>query len=197
MVGRYSDFSQAVAQSVGHVIERALEPSPRVAQHWVSTSKLAWFGAAADHHQQHVSWSFGTLRDAPDVPGVRHHVGVFVLLKSTFPGLEERELRAMVENLIPPGTDGATRVFLQRVASQFAVGDVLLSLPDRLDCEISLFARPDAVDTLANTPRWPEHARDRVAAALAAMDPALRARCEAVWASSSPILLPALAATRL
>ena len=36
-----------------------------------------------------------------------------------------------------------------------------------------------------------------VAAALAAMDPALRARCEAVWASSSPILLPALAATRL
>jgi hypothetical protein len=192
MAGVYAAFQQAVAQSVGQVIERALEPTVRVAQHWESTSKLAWFGAAADHHQQHVSWSFGRLRDVPDVPGTRHHVGVFVLVKSTFPTLEDRELKRLVSELVPEGTDGATRVFLQRVASQLAVGDVLLTLPERLGCEVSLFARPDAVDTPASTSRWPARAKERVAAALAGMDPVLRARCEALWVSKSEVLLEAI-----
>jgi hypothetical protein len=192
MVGRYVEFQSAVARAVGHVVERAMNPTVRVARHWESTSRLAWFGACADHHVQHVSWSFGRLRDVPVLAGQRHHVGVFGLLSASFPEVDEAGVRSSLEALIPPGTDGATRVFLQRVSAQLAMADVLLSLPERLgDCEVSLFARPDAVDTAASTPRWPEHARERVAAALDAMDAELRTRCERLWSAEPPTLLDA------
>ncbi|MFZ5439837.1 MAG: hypothetical protein ACOZQL_07495 [Myxococcota bacterium] len=188
----FSAYRRALAQAVGLVLNRALEPSPRVARHWESTAKLEWFGGAADHHQVHLSWSFGRLRDVPPVPGQRQTVGVFQLARSTFPELDEQALRAMLEALVPREADGATRVFLQRVTAQLALADVLLTLPERVGCEVSLFARPDALDTPAPTPRWPEHARDRVAAALAAMEGELRERCERLWSAPAVELLSAV-----
>lgn len=191
----YVEYQQAVATAVGHVVERALTPSPRVARHWEATTRLTWVGGAADHHQVHVSWSFGRLRDVPVLDGQRHSVGVFTLSRAAFPGVDELALRTTLEALVPAGTDGATRVFLQRVTAQLAVADVLVSLPERLGCEVSLFARPDALDTHASTPRWPEHARDRVAAALNAMDPLLVARLEALWRSPAEVFLAASLST--
>jgi hypothetical protein len=190
MAGRYAEYREAVAQVTGEVVTRALQPAPRVARHWASMEKLSWFGAAADHHLVHVSWSFGHLRDLPRLPGKRHTVGVFAVTKATF-GVDEVALRTRLEQLIPEGTDGATRVFLQRVTAQLATADALLALPDRLGCEVSLFARTDAVDTPAATPRWPEHARERVELALSKMDPELKARCERVWAAPAEVLLAA------
>lgn len=187
----FSAYQRGLAHAVGLALTRALEPSPRVAQHWESTARLAWFGGAADHHQVHVSWSYGRLRDVPLVDGQRHSVGVFQLSKTTFAGVDELLLRTSLESLVPAGVDGATRVFLQRVVAQLSLADVLLSLPERVGCEVSLFARPDALDTPAPTPRWPEHARERVADALARMDRELRERCERLWSAPSPELLSA------
>lgn len=189
----WNEYRGAVANAMGVAVQRALAPHPRVARHWESTAKLSWFGAAADHHQVSVSWSFGRLRDVPDVPGERHTVGVFALSRVTFPGVDDVALRAALESLVPAGTDGATRVFLQRVAAQLATAESVLALGERVGCEVSFFARTDAVHTPAATPRWPEHARDRVAAALAAMDPELKSACERVWAAEPTELLRALA----
>ena len=193
MVASFKDYGLAVAEAMGAVVARASRPSARVARHWESTRRLTWFGACADHHLVQASWSFGTLREGPVLPpGQRATVGVFALTRLTFPDVDELKLRALCEGLVPVGTDGATRVFLQRVASQLAVCDVLLTLPELVGCEVSLFARPDALDQFASTPRWPEHARDRVAAALAAMDPAFAARCERTWTAAPPTLLDAV-----
>lgn len=196
MVVAFKEYGLAVAEAMGAVVVRASKPSVRVARHWLSTSQVTWFGACTDHHLIQASWSFGTLRDGPPLPpGQRATVGTFALTRVTFPDVNELELRELCDGLVPHGTDGATRVFLQRVASQLAVADVLLTLPELLGCEVSLFARPDALDQSASTPRWPEHARDRVAAALAAMDPAFAARCERTWTAEPPTLLDAVRAS--
>jgi hypothetical protein len=193
MVASFKDYGLAVAEAMGAVVARATRPSVRVARHWESTSRLTWFGACADHHLIQASWSFGSLRDGPPLPpGQRATVGTFALTRVAFPDVDEASLRVLCEGLVPPGTDGATRVFLMRVASQLAVADLLLTLPELVGCEVSLFPRPDAIDQAASTPRWPEHARDRVAAALAGMDPAFAARCERTWAASPPALLDAV-----
>ena len=193
MVVAFKDYGLAVGEAMGAVVARAVKPSVRVARHWESTSRLTWFGACADHHLIQCSWSFGTLRDGiPLAPGQRATVGTFALTRVTFPDVDELKLRALCDGLIPAGTDGATRVFLQRVASQLAVADLLLTLPELIGCEISLFARPDALDQSASTPRWPEHARERVATALAAMDPAFAARCERTWTAEPTTLLEAV-----
>lgn len=193
MVVTFKDYGLAVAEAMGAVVARASRPSPRVAQHWLSTSQLTWFGACADHHVIQASWSFGQLREPLlREPGQRATVGAFVVNQAAFPEVREQQVRALCEGLVPAGTDGATRVFLMRVASQFAVADFLLTLPELLGCDVSLFLRPDVLDKPAPTPRWPAHARDRVAAALAAMDPALAARCERVWTAEAPALLDAL-----
>jgi hypothetical protein len=193
MTGTFKDYGLAVAEALGAVVARATKPSARVARHWVSTSKLTWFGACADHHLIQASWSFGELRDGPALPpGERATVGTFALTRLTFPEVNELRLRELCDALVPAGTDGATRVFLQRVASQLAVADVLLTLPELIGCEASLFARPDALDQAASTPRWPEHARERVAAALAAMDPPFAARCERTWTAGPATLLEAV-----
>ena len=194
MPALFKDYAHSVATALGVIIRRASTPSPRVAQHWVSTSRITWFGACADHHLIHASWSFGELKDAP---GQRATVGTFALTKSTFPEVDDASLRAQCDALIPPGTDGATRVFLLRVAAQFAVADLLLTLPEQVGCEVMFFARPDALDQPAQTSRWPEHARDRVAAALAAMDPTFASRCERTWAAEPSTLLEAVRAVAL
>ena len=196
LMGTFKDYGLAVAEAMAAVVVRARKPSARVARHWVSAAQVTWFGACADHHLIQASWSFGTLRDGPALPaGQRATVGTFALTKVTFSELNELRLRELCDGLVPTGTDGATRVFLQRVASQLAVADVLLTLPELLGCEVSLFARPDVLDQSASTSRWPEHARDRVAAALAAMDPALAARCERTWTAEPSTLLEAVRAT--
>lgn len=195
MVALFKDYGLAVAQALGVVVQKAAAPSPRVAQHWEFTSRLTWFGASANHHLIHASWSFGKLRGVPEVAGQRVSVGVFALTGIAFPGVDELALRTRCEAMIPQGTDGATRVFLMRVASQLAVADLLLTLPELVGCEVSLFARPDAADQPASTSRWPEHARDRVAAALASMDPAFAARCERTWSAEAPDLLDAVRAS--
>lgn len=193
MVVTFKDYGLAVAEAMGAVVARASRPAPRVAQHWLSTHQLTWFGACADHHVVQASWSFGELRDALlREPGRRATVGTFALTQAIFPEVKEHQLRGLCEGLIPQGTDGATRVFLMRVASQLAVADFLLTLPDLLGCDVSLFLRPDVLDKPAPTPRWPAHARDRVAAALAAMDPAFASRCERLWTAEAPVLLDAL-----
>jgi hypothetical protein len=194
MPALFKDYAHSVATALGVIIRRAATPSPRVAQHWVSTSRITWFGASADHHLIHASWSFGELKDSP---GLRATVGTFALTKSTFPEIDDVALRAQCDGLIPSGTDGATRVFLLRVAAQFAVADLLLTLPEILGCEVTLFARPDALDQPAQTSRWPEHARDRVATALAAMDPAFASRCERTWVAEPATLLEAVRAVAL
>ncbi|MFT3713368.1 MAG: hypothetical protein QM817_37405 [Archangium sp.] len=192
----FDGYIAAVREALSAVAERALKPAPRVAQHWESTSRLAWFGAAADHHLIHVSWSFGLLKERGTSGSKRDTVGVFSITKSTFPEVDDAELRAQADALIPPGTDGATRVFLQRVMAQMAVGDALLTLQSRVGCDISLFARTDASDTAALTPRWPEHARDRVANALMGMEAPLRTRVEVLFDAGEDTLLEALRARR-
>jgi len=195
MAVTFKEYGLAVGEALGAVVARASRPSPRVAQHWVSTSQLTWFGACADHHVVQASWSFGQLRDVLlREPGQRATVGTFALTQVAFPEVKEHQLRALCEGLVPQGTDGATRVFLMRVASQLAVADVLLTLPELLGCDVSLFLRPDALDKPALTPRSPAHAKDRVAAALAQMDPALAARCERLWTAEAPTLLDAVRA---
>ncbi len=190
-VGRFSEVARAVAAALDAVAQLAAAPSPRVAQHWEDATRLTWFGAAANHQALHASWSFGRLRGLPQGPGERHTVGVFHVRRATFPVIDEQVLRAALEALVPPGVDGPTRVFLQRVAAQLATADALQALARRWGVEVSLFARPDAVATPAPTPRRPEHARERVALALATMDPALQARCEATWAHPASALLEA------
>ena len=193
MAGTFKDYALAVAEAMNAVVARASKPSVRVARHWASTDRITWFGACADHHLIQASWSFGELRDGlPPAPGTRATVGTFALTAATFPEVNETLMRSLCDALVPVGTDGATRVFLQRVASQLAVCDVLLTLPELLGCETSLFARPDALHQSASTPRWPEHARDRVATALAAMDPAFSARCERTFAAAPVTLLEAV-----
>lgn len=193
MVVAFKEYGLAVAEAVNAVVARASKPSVRVARHWESTARITWFGGCADHHLIQTSWSFGSLRDAARLePGSRSTVGIFALTKVTFPDVDEMHLRALCDGLVPHGTDGATRVFLQRVASQFALADVLLTLPELLGCEVSLFQRPDALDQSASTSRWPEHARERVARALDAMDPALGVRCQRIWAAQQPTLLEAI-----
>lgn len=193
MVVAFKDYGLAVAQALGAVVERARKPSVRVARHWESTSRITWFGACADHHLIQTSWSFGSLRDGPPLPaGQRATVGTFALTRVTFPDVDELTLRTLCEGLVPAGVDGATRVFLMRVASQLAVADLLLTLPEVLGCEVSLFARPDALDQAASTPRWPEPARDRVAAALSVMDPSFAGRCQRTWTAAPPTLLEAV-----
>lgn len=198
MVVTFKDYGLAVAEALGAVVARASRPSPRVAQHWVSTRQLTWFGACADHHLIQASWSFGQLRDAAlREPGRRPTVGSFALTQATFPEVKEHQLRALCEGLVPQGTDGATRVFLMRVASQLAVADVLLTLPELLGCEVTLFLRPDALEKPVPTPRSPPHARERVAAALAGMDPPFAARCERLWAAEAATFLEAVRSTSL
>jgi hypothetical protein len=198
MVASFKDYGLAVAQMLGAVVSRAAQPSARVARHWKSTRCLTWFGACADHHLIQVSWSFGELLDGPPLLAPqRATVGTFALTRITFPEVDELKLRALCEGMVPVGTDGATRVFLQRVASQLAVCDVLLTLPELVGCEVSLFARPDALEQPASTARWPEHARDRVAAALAAMDPAFAKRCERTWTAEPRTLLDAVRGLRV
>ena len=193
MVGTFKDYALSVAEAMSAVVARATRPSVRVARHWVSTDRITWFGACADHHLIQSSWSFGELKDGlPPAPGTRATVGTFALTRATFPDVDETQMRTLCDALVPAGTDGPTRVFLQRVASQLAVVDVLVTLPELLGCEVSLFARPDALHQSASTPRWPEHARDRVATALTAMDPAFSARCERTFAAEPPTLLEAV-----
>lgn len=192
MTGPWASYAASVARALEAVAAQASSPPERVARHWEDPSRLSWFGAAADHQVLHVSWSFGRLRGVPGVPGERHTVGVFAITRGTFPAVDEHALRAALEALVPATADGPTRVFLQRVAAQLAVADALLALERSRDLEVSLFARPDAVHTPAPTSRWPEHAKDRVAAALGGMDEALRARCEATWAHPDAALLAAV-----
>lgn len=196
MAEAFSDFVRAVTVAVGAVADRALKPTPRVSQHWESVERLAWFGAAADHHLTHVSWSFGRLRSRGTRDGKRDTVGVFSITKATFPDVDDDGLRAQLEALIPSFADGATRVFLQRVTAQVAAADALLELQRKLGCEISLFARTDAVDTPAAPPRWPEHARERVTVALGAMDATLRERCVQLFETTESELLEAIKARR-
>ncbi|MBL8915492.1 MAG: hypothetical protein JNM17_32610 [Archangium sp.] len=196
MAESFSEFLSAVSTAVGAVAARALKPVPRVSQHWESVEQLAWFGAAADHHLTHVSWSFGKLKSRGARDGKRDTVGVFSITRATFPEVDDEALRLQLEALVPSFTDGATRVFLQRVTAQIAAADALLELQRRLGCEVSLFARTDAVDTPAAPPRWPEHARERVTVALAAMDATLRDRCEQLFESTESELLEAIKARR-
>ncbi len=181
-------WQQNVRDVAKTVVTRAKNPSERVARHWESTTELTWFGAGADHSQLHVSWSFGKLRG---VEGARREtVGVFHVTRAAFPDVDDAALRAGLEALIPVGTDGATKVFLMRVAAQLAVGDALLALAPAKD--LTLFARPDALETSAPTPRWPEHARERVTLALAGMSADFSAKVEAVFLSPHAALLDAL-----
>jgi hypothetical protein len=191
MTGTFAQVVAATWQALDAVASRAAEPQARVAKHWEDPSRLTWFGAAADHQALHASWSFGRLRDVPLVGGARHTVGVFMVTPSAFPEVDGVALRAALDGLVPAGVDGATKVFLQRVAAQLAAADGLLRLERERGVEVFLFARPDALHTAANTPRWPEHARDRVAGALLQMDDAFRARCEATWAHPATELLTA------
>jgi hypothetical protein len=171
------------------VVARAKAPPERVARHWEDVSKLRWFGVSADHSVLHASWSFGRLRDAGSQE--RETVGVFQINRASFPGVDEMAVRAALEVLVPATIDGATRVYLMRVAAQIAASDALLKLAPAE--QVSVFARPDATDTPASTPRWPEHARDRVAAALELLDAAFVARFRSVTASRHPALLDAVA----
>lgn len=191
MPGLFKDYGEAVARALGVVVAKARQPTERVARHWESTDRLTWFGANADHHLVHASWSYGHLRGVP-AEGPRASVGIFAVTAITFPELDEAGLRAAHQALVPEGVDGATRVFLLRVAAQLAVADVVLTLPEQLGCEISLFARIDAVDQPAATARWPERARERVTAALDLMDPLFAARCEALFSAEAKELLEAV-----
>lgn len=170
------------------VIARAKNPPERVARHWEHTTQLTWFGASADHALLHVSWSFGKLRGAAG-PGL-HTVGVFQVTKTIFGDVDEAKLRGALEAVIPPGTDGATKVFLMRVAAQLATGDALLRLAPAP--ALTLFTRPDGLEAQAPTPRWPEHARDRVTRALSKLDAPLAKRIGALFDSPQATLLAAL-----
>lgn len=192
MNAAWPEFQQAHHRALDLVLDRARAPIPRVARHWVSTERLTWFGATAAHHLVHCSWSFGALKEVAEVPGVRQTVGVFAVSKLNFPGVDEDQLRLLLEQMVPAGTDGATKVFLHRVAMQLATADWLKALQARTGTEVFFFARTDAVELAAATPRWPEHARERVATALAAMHPDFRARCERTWNSPEADLLAAV-----
>ena len=91
-----------------------------------------------------------------------------------FPDVNVIGLQAMVSRLVPEGTDGATRVFLQRIAAQQAVREALAVIAQEFGSDTVLFARADAPREPAPALTWPEHARARVDFALAQMDPALR-----------------------
>lgn len=184
----WSEFQQQVDTALQVVVARARQPAERVARHWEDTSKLTWFGVGADHMHLHASWSFGRLRGV-DGPG-RATVGVFQVSRATFPDFDDVALRSRLDALVPPASDGPTRVFLHRVLRQLAVGRALLKLAPAT--ELDFFARPDALDTPAATPRWPEHARDRVALALSAMDTAATRDVEALFGSPHDALLKAL-----
>lgn len=178
-----------VRDALAMVVARAKSPPERVAQHWEDVSKLRWFGVSADHSVLHASWSFGRLRGVTSPE--RATVGVFQINRASFPGVDEVAMRASLDALVPLPVDGATRVYLMRVAAQIAASDALLSLAPAE--QVSVFARPDAAETPALTPRWPEHAKDRVAAALELMDPAFVARFRTVTASRHAALLDAVA----
>ena len=181
-----------VRETIDAVVTRARAPTERVARHWEDVSRLRWFGVSADHSVLHASWSFGALRGVTSPE--RATVGVFQLTRANFTAVDEAAVRASLEALVPMSVDGATRVFLMRVAAQVAASDALLALA--LAEEVTVFARPDAADTPALTPRWPEHARERVAEALRLMDPTFSTRFHALTASSHATLLDAAAATR-
>jgi len=176
-----------VRDALAAVIERAKTPPERVAQHWEDVSKLRWFGVSADHSVLHASWSFGRLRGVNS--SARETVGVFQVNRASFPGVDDAALRSALDAFVPAAIDGATRVYLMRVAAQLAAVDALLVLAPA--DEVSVFARPDAADMPALTPRWPEHARERVAAALESMDAKFVARFLAVTASPHATLLEA------
>lgn len=181
-----------VRDAVDAVVTRARTPAERVARHWEDVSRLRWFGVSADHSVLHASWSFGALRGVASPE--RATVGVFQLTRANFTAVDDAAVRASFEALVPAKFDGATRVFLMRVAAQVAASDALLSLAPAE--EVSVFARPDAADTPALTPRWPEHSRERVAEALQVMDPGFVARFHALTAAPHATLLDAVAATR-
>lgn len=172
----FDAYREAVTNVLRQVAQKALHPTARVAQHWQSTEQVTWFGASADHHQLHVSWSYGRLRDVPPLLGVRETVGVFALNEKAFPDIDDAALRAKATALVPSETDGATRVYLLRVMSQLATKDALVTIGTELGCETLLFARPDASQKPAPAIRMPTHALDRIEAALAKMDPQIRAR---------------------
>lgn len=179
---------RVVSDALNVVLIRARTPPERVARHWEQSTQLTWFGASADHSLLHVSWSFGRLRGNA-VPGL-HTVGVFQVSKAIFGEVDENRLRHVLEALIPAGTDGATKVFLMRVSAQLAVGDWLLRHAPAPASTV--FLKPDGIDVPAPTPRWPEHARDRVTPALSKMDAALTKRIETVFASPHDTLLESL-----
>ena len=181
-----------VRDAIDAVITRAKAPPERVARHWEDVSRLRWFGVSADHSVLHASWSFGALRGVTTPE--RATVGVFQLTRANFTEVDDAAVRASFEALVPASVDGATRVFLMRVAAQVAASDTLLTLVPA--DEVSLFARPDAAAQPALTPRWPEHARERVADALTLMDPIFSARFHALTASPHATVLDAAAATR-
>ncbi|MGV3623401.1 MAG: hypothetical protein ACO1OB_21455 [Archangium sp.] len=179
---------RVISDALNVALIRARTPPERVARHWEQSTQLTWFGASADHSLIHVSWSFGRLR-GNDEPGL-HTVGVFQLSKAIFSEVDENKLRAALEALIPAGTDGATKVFLMRVAAQIVVGEWLLRHTPAP--ALSMFLKPDGINVPAPTPRWPEHARERVTAALKSMEPALSKRIETVFSSPHEALLESL-----
>lgn len=164
----WPQYRDAVKDAVLKVARRARQPQERVARHFVSTGRVVWFGASADHHDLHVSWSYGALKEKPHEP--RALVGVFRVTRGAFPEVDDVALRSQLEALVPEGTDGATRVWLQRVAAQLAVVEALAEVQRELGAEVLHFARPDAPTTAALPFRWPTHALDRVEAALQKMD---------------------------
>lgn len=178
----------AVSEALNVALIRARTPPERVARHWEQSTQLTWFGASADHSLIHVSWSFGRIRGNDD-PGL-HTVGLFQLSKAIFGEVDENTLRKALEALIPARTDGATKVFLMRVAAQIAVGEWLLRHTPAT--ALTMFLKPDGIEVPAPTPRWPEHARDRVTLALSAMDGTLKKRIEDVFSSPHETLLEAL-----
>ncbi len=170
------------------VVARARRPPERVARHWEDASVLRWFGVGTDGLQLHASWSFGKLRGVTSTE--RPTVGVFAITRANFAEVSDERLAAALDALVSSRADGPTRLFLRRVALQLALSEALLSL--RPADEIFFFARPDALETPAATPRWPEHARDRVALALAEADAGFTARLEAVLLSPHATLLDAV-----
>lgn len=182
------DAQALVRDAVAAVVARARAPPERVARHWEDATTLRWFGVCADHSSLHASWSFGALRGVQSPQ--RATVGVFQLTRTNFAAVDDAALRASLEAMVPAFSDGATRVFLMRVAAQLAAADALLHLAPAH--EVSVFARPDASGLPALTPRWPEHARERVALALESMDPAFSSRFHSLTASPHAALLDAV-----
>jgi hypothetical protein len=194
----YLDFRDALRRSVQRALGQALPAKPRVARHWVDPSRLAWLGLLSEQTRFHLSWSLGTLVDAP-VTG-RHTAGVFLLDDTVFPQVDAAGLTARLLALVPSDLDGATRAFLIRVTAQLALADLAhdfgaLPLPTIDDFLITVPVRPDALDTPAPAPRMPAHAEQRVTQALARMP--LGPRILNIFAAPAPTLLEAVAAERL